>query len=104
MVRKIEDPYGIEWTKWQDMILKKMGSVWADEGRVRVTRVFANTSVARIEHSCDMLQRGDILLPFTERPAPPLKPEAHFDHICPGKRQAPGNDHHRQEFPGAKRP
>lgn len=83
VVRKVEDPYGIEWTKWQDMILKKMGSVWADEGRVRVTRVFADTSVARIERSCDMLQRGDILLPFTERPAPPIKSEAHFDTFAP---------------------
>ena len=40
---------------------------------------FANTSVGKIEHSCDMLQRGDILLPFTERPAPPIKSEAHFE-------------------------
>ncbi len=83
VVRKVEDPYVIEWTKWQDMILKKMGSVWADEGRVRVTRVFANTSVATVEHTCDLLQRGDILLPFTERPAPPLKSEAHFDTFVP---------------------
>jgi hypothetical protein len=82
-VREVEDPFGIEWTKWQDMILKKMGKVWADEGRVRVTRVFAKTSVGRIEHSCDTLQRGDILLPFTERPAPPLKSEASFDKFAP---------------------
>jgi hypothetical protein len=83
VVREVEDPYEIEWTKWQDMILKKMGNVWADEGRVRVTRVFANTSVAKIEHSCDILQRGDTLLPFTERPAPPIKYEAHFDTFAP---------------------
>jgi len=83
VVRKIEDPYGIEWTKWQDMILKKMGTVWADEGRVRVTKVFANTSVAKVEHSCDILQRGDTLLPFTERPAPPLKPVQNFDQFVP---------------------
>jgi len=83
VVRKVEDPYGIEWTKWQNMILKKMGSVWADEGRVRVTRVFADTSVAKVEHSCDLLQRGDILLPFTERPAPPIKLETHFDTFAP---------------------
>jgi hypothetical protein len=82
-VREVQDPFGIEWTKWQDMILKKMGNVWADEGRVRVIRVFAHTSIGRVEHSCDMLQRGDILLPFTERPAPPLKSEANFDKFAP---------------------
>ena len=38
---------------------------------------------AKIEHSCDLLQRGDIVLPFTERPAPPIKSEAHFDTFAP---------------------
>lgn len=83
VIRQVEDPYGIEWTKWQDAILKKMGTVWDDEGRVRVIAVRSNTSIAQIEHSCDMLQRGDILLPFTERPAPPLKSEDTFDRFAP---------------------
>ncbi|HUA00534.1 MAG TPA: hypothetical protein VMB02_09405 [Candidatus Aquilonibacter sp.] len=83
VVRKAEDPFGIDWTRWQSTILRKMGTVWADEGRVRVTRVFGNSSVARVEHSCDILQRGDILLPFMERPAPPLKSEATFDKFAP---------------------
>lgn len=83
VIRNVQDPFGIEWTKWQNMILKKMGTVWADEGRVRVIRVFPNTSVAQIEHSCDMLQRGDIILPFIERPQPPLKPEANWDRFAP---------------------
>jgi hypothetical protein len=84
VVRNITgDPYGIDWTKWQSTILKKMGSVWADEGRVRVTIVRPDTSIAAIEHSCDILQRGDILLPFAERPAPPLKSEDSFDRFAP---------------------
>jgi hypothetical protein len=84
VVRNITgDPYGIDWTKWQSTILKKMGSVWADEGRVRVTIVRPDTSIATIEHSCDILQRGDILLPFAERPAPPLKSEDSFDRFAP---------------------
>ena len=29
----------------------------------------------QVEKSCEYLQRGDILLPFAERPAPPLKSE-----------------------------
>jgi len=84
VVRNITgDPYGIDWTKWQSAILKKMGAVWADEGRVRVTVVRQDTSIGRLEHSCDYVQRGDILLPFTERPAPPLKSEADFDRFAP---------------------
>src|SRR5271169_1564787 len=65
VVRKIEDPYGIDWTKWQSTIFKKMGALWADEGRVRVTIVRPDTSIATVEHSCDTLQRGDNRLPFT---------------------------------------
>jgi hypothetical protein len=83
VIRNVEDPYGIDWTKWQSAILRKMGTVWADEGRVRVTIVRPNTAIATIEHSCDILQRGDILLPFAERPAPPLKPEDAFDKFTP---------------------
>jgi len=77
------DPYGIDWSKWQSAILKKMGSVWTDEGRVRVTAVLPDTSIGRLEHSCDYVQRGDILLPFAARPAPPLKAEDSFDHFAP---------------------
>ena len=34
-------------------------------------------------NSCNYVQRGDIVLPFTERPAPPLKSEANFDRFAP---------------------
>jgi hypothetical protein len=82
-VRAVKDPFGIEWTKWEFAILKKMGTVWEDEGRVKVIIVRPDTSIGQVEHSCDYVQRGDILLPFTERPAPPLKSEAGFDRFAP---------------------
>jgi hypothetical protein len=89
VVRAVKDPYGIEWTKWEFAILHKMGTVWEDEGRVKVLVVRQNVSIGQVEHSCDYVQRGDILLPFTERPAPPLKP-ASFDRFAPanGKQMA----------------
>ena len=83
VVRPVKDSIKIEWTKWQDAILKK----WARSGRMkaRVKVVVARTdvSVAQIEHSCDFMQRGDIVLPFTERPAPPLKTGDNFDRFAP---------------------
>jgi hypothetical protein len=82
-VRAVKDPFGIEWTKWEFAILKKMGTVWEDEGRVKVIIVRPDTSIGQVEHACDYLQRGDILVPFTERPAPPLKSEAGFDRFAP---------------------
>ena len=82
-VRAVKDPFGIEWTKWEFAILKKMGTVWEDEGRVKVIIVRPDTSIGQVEHACDYMQRGDILVPFTERPAPPLKSEAGFDRFTP---------------------
>jgi hypothetical protein len=82
-VRAVKDPFGIEWTKWEFAILKKMGTVWEDEGRVKVIIVRPDTSIGQVEHACDYVQRGDILVPFTERPAPPLKSEAGFDRFAP---------------------
>jgi hypothetical protein len=82
-IRHTEDYNKTEWTKWQFLILRKMGTLWEDEGRVRVVVVHPDNSVAQVEKSCNYLQRGDILLPFVERPAPPLKTEEKFDRFAP---------------------
>jgi len=82
-IRHTEDAIKTEWTKWQFLILRKMGTMWEDEGRVRVVVVRPDTSIAQVEKSCNYLQRGDILLPFAERPAPPLKSENNFDRFAP---------------------
>jgi len=88
VVRNVKDTGGIEWTKWQNSILRKMGTVWEDEGRLRVTTVHKDVSIAVIEHGCSYIQRGDIVLPFTERPAPPIKSAADFDHFAPADGKA----------------
>ncbi len=90
VVRPAVDPIGIEWTKWQDAILHKMGTVWEDEGRVRVVVVHAKTSVAQVSNACNYMQRGDVVLPFEERTLPPLKSEGNFDRFAPpsGKAKA----------------
>src|SRR6202050_1642254 len=82
-IRHTEDAVKTEWTKWQFLILRKMGTLWEDEGRLRVVVVHPDTSVAQVEKSCNYIQRGDTLLPFAERPAPPLKSEANFDRFSP---------------------
>ncbi len=83
VVRPVEDPIKVDWTKWQTSILHKMGTVWQDEGRLQVVSVRPDVSIAQIQHACEYVQRGDIVLPFVERPQPPLKPEDHFDRFAP---------------------
>lgn len=83
VVRSVEDPTEIDWSKWQTQIIHKLGTWWEDEGRVRVVVAQPNTSIAQVENSCSYVQRGDIILPFKERQAPPLKSEANFDRFAP---------------------
>jgi len=64
-----------EWFRPQNSLMRAMGTTYADRGRIRVVHVDAKVSTAEIVFACSYLQRGDILLPFTERPAPPLKPD-----------------------------
>jgi hypothetical protein len=84
VVRDVQDPYVVQWTKWEQQILHKMGNMWADEARLKVIVARPKVSIARVEDACDLVQRGDIVLPFTERPAPPIKLEGtHFDRFAP---------------------
>ncbi len=67
-----------------------MGTDYADLGRLRVASVQENTSTAEVVQSCAYIQRGDIVQPFTPRPAPPYKAAAKFDMFAPpsGKAKA----------------
>lgn len=71
------------WFKWQEKLMKAMGTQYIDAGQVRVVNVQPKVSVAQIIFSCDYMQRGDIVLPYQERPVPPYKEAAGFDHFAP---------------------
>jgi hypothetical protein len=90
VIRPVKDSIEVEWTKWQNSIFRKMGTDWEDEGRLRVVLAHPDVSIAQVEHSCDYLQRGDLVVPFTERQSPPIKPASQFDRFAPpsGKQMA----------------
>ncbi|SRR5579875_85345 len=83
VVRRVADPYVIQWTAWEQQILHKMGTVWADEGRLKVLVARPKVSIARVEDACDFVQRGDTVLPFVTRPTPEIKVDSHFDRWAP---------------------
>jgi len=84
VVRPDKDPVEVPWFKWQVKLMKAMGELYQDAGQLRVVNVQPKVSVAQVIFSCGYMQRGDIVLPFQERPAPPLKdPTAVFDHFAP---------------------
>lgn len=83
VVRPVDDPYVIQWTEWEQHILHKMGTVWADEGHIKVVSVRPKVSIARVQNACDFIQRGDVVLPFAERATPAIKIDSHFDPFAP---------------------
>jgi hypothetical protein len=88
VVRPVEDPTKYEWSKWQFSILRKMGTVWEDEGRLKVVDVRPDNSVAQVERACGYVQRADIVLPFIQRPEPALKAAEKLDRFAPANGKA----------------
>lgn len=83
VVRQTEDPAHVDWFKGQSQLAKAIGALYSDIGQLRVVSVLPKTSVAEVTFSCDYMQRGDIVRPFEERPAPPYKEPGTFDHFAP---------------------
>ena len=83
VMRRIDDDTMIPWFTMQDKLLHAMGQAWADEGRIKVLIAAKDVSTAQITDSCDFMLRGDVVVPFAERPVPELKSEKDFDHFAP---------------------
>jgi len=83
VVRPDKDPVDVPWFKWQLKLFKAMGQLYMDAGQLRVVSVQPKVSIARVSFSCAFMQRGDIVLPYQDRPAPVFKDPAAFDHFAP---------------------
>jgi hypothetical protein len=82
VVRPVADPIGSMWFKGQYPLQRSMGTMYADEGRIKIIHAEVKTSVAQVVFSCDYMQRGDIVRPFEERPQPALRDPKQFDHFA----------------------
>jgi hypothetical protein len=83
VVRPVEDPNRVPWFKWQAKLMKAMGTEYEDTGQLRVVNVQPKVSIAEVTFSCRYMQRGDIVVPYQDRPQPPFKDPAAFDHFAP---------------------
>lgn len=83
VVRPESDPIEVNWFKWQAKLLKAMGIHYSDAGQLRVVNVQPKISIAQVTLSCDYMQRGDVVIPFQERPEPTFKDPGPFDHFAP---------------------
>ena len=89
VVRPVRDMVQVKWFKWQPQLLRAMGTLYADIGRVLVVNVQAKTSTAEVRLTCDAMQRGDIVRPFAIRPTPAYH-NVKYDPFAPpsGKKTA----------------
>jgi hypothetical protein len=83
VVRKESDPMHVQWFKWQDKLIKAMGDHYSDLGQLTVIKAEPNIAIAKVSLSCEFMQRGDIVLPYAERPAGPFKDPSSFDSLAP---------------------
>jgi len=83
VVRQESDSLQVNWFKWQAKLMKAMGIHYVDAGQLRIVNVQTKTAIAEVSLSCDYMLRGDIVLPFQERPEPAFKDPSAFDHFAP---------------------
>lgn len=83
VMRPVHEHLRQKWFTWQTSLLRAMGQTYADLGRIRVMHVDAKAATAEVVYACDYLQRGDLIQPFVDRPAPPYKEAATFDRFAP---------------------
>jgi len=83
VVREYKDALKVPWFKWQDKLTNAMGTHYVDLGLLEVVKVLPNMAIAKVSASCEMMQRGDIVRPFVERPIGPFRDAAAFDNLAP---------------------
>ena len=70
VVRPVHTPPTIKWFEAQPQLIRAMGTMYNDIGRLKVESVQSKTSTATVTMFCDIVLRGDIVRPFAARPAP----------------------------------
>ena len=75
VVRLLRDPNRYEIFPGQNSMLNRMGNLYSDMGRVRITKVEGKVAIAVVEFSCEALAIGDTVIPYIERPRPAYRTE-----------------------------
>jgi hypothetical protein len=83
VVREKSDLLRVPFFKWQDKLTNAMGTHYVDLGQLEVIKALPNIAIAKVTMSCDLMQRGDIIRPFVERPVGPYKDSSEFDKFAP---------------------
>lgn len=84
LVRPVKDVNETEFFPGQNDMIEKLGTLYAEVGRIRVEIVHERSAAARIEMACDPIHAGDIAVPFETRTVSAYKtPRAVADFAPP---------------------
>jgi hypothetical protein len=82
LMRKLVDPSRVEIFEGQNKMLKDLGQVFAEVGRLKVNLIHQYVVTATITGVCSEIQAGDIAVPLNKRPKPEA-PVGTFDRFAP---------------------
>jgi hypothetical protein len=83
IIRELRDINEYELFPGQKKLLKITGQPYAEIGRVRVIDMRSKSAIAQIEFSCDPINPGDTVIPFSEKQVVTFHPPYRFDRFLP---------------------
>ena len=79
VLRKVKDPQMYRPFKGQPETVVKAGIPYAEIARVKVIKIDGSIAIAQVKKTCDSVNLGDVVVPFTERPTPQFRRAMPFD-------------------------
>jgi hypothetical protein len=106
-VRELRDPNKYELFEGQHAAIKNAGQPYSELGRLRILDVRNKMAVAQVEFSCDPVNPGDLVVPFTDKSAIAFHAPEHFDRFAPANGKVSGRIVMAKDFdselgPGSK--
>jgi hypothetical protein len=83
VVRELRDVNEYEIYPGMRKLLDAVGHPYGEIGRVRVVDMRSHSAIAQVEFSCDSINPGDVVVPFTERQPVAFRVPGHFDRFAP---------------------
>lgn len=83
VLRRTRDIVKMEAFPGQDLMLRELGTMYQEIGRLRINIVHEQAATAQVLHACNSIAVGDVAIPFNVKPAIQLKPAVGFDRFAP---------------------
>jgi hypothetical protein len=90
IIRPVIDVNAREAFVGQRTMIRQLGTLYAEVGRLEVSVLHDRSATAKILKSCDTILSGDILVPFTVRTAPSFKTTRMTNRFAPETGKATG--------------